>query len=236
MCFGEVPDAGDRQAFEVSLILYAEHSFNASTFTARVVTSTHVRHLQRGHRRDRRAQGSAARRRQRGRHARHARRSASRPTRGGVAARQARPQGEDHGLRPPRLQARRLPRADHEGRRSGTSPRHTTARTLDGASTTSSRRRCSTPPGIKPNLDFPTGPAYHLMGFDIEMFTPIFVMSRITGWTAHIIEQAAVQRADPSAQRIHGCSAAVRCGLTLAQRRPRAVSVTVSCPGGALPR
>ena len=45
--------------------------------------------------------------------------------------------------------------------------------------------------GIKPNLDFPTGPAYHLMGFDIGCFTPIFVISRITGWTAHIIEQTA---------------------------------------------
>ncbi len=44
---------------------------------------------------------------------------------------------------------------------------------------------------IKPNLDFPTGPAYYLMGFDIPCFTPIFVMSRITGWTAHIMEQAA---------------------------------------------
>ena len=30
-----------------------------------------------------------------------------------------------------------------------------------------------------------------LMGFDIGSFTPIFVMSRITGWTAHIMEQAA---------------------------------------------
>lgn len=29
------------------------------------------------------------------------------------------------------------------------------------------------------------------MGFDIPMFTPLFVMSRITGWTAHIIEQTA---------------------------------------------
>jgi len=44
---------------------------------------------------------------------------------------------------------------------------------------------------IKPNLDFPTGPAYYLMGFDIPSFTPLFVMSRITGWTAHIIEQTA---------------------------------------------
>lgn len=43
--------------------------------------------------------------------------------------------------------------------------------------------------GIHPNLDYPAGPAYHLMGFDIAAFTPIFVMSRITGWTAHISEQ-----------------------------------------------
>jgi citrate synthase len=42
---------------------------------------------------------------------------------------------------------------------------------------------------IHPNLDFPTGPAYYLMGFDIPVFTPLFVLSRITGWTAHIIEQ-----------------------------------------------
>jgi citrate synthase len=42
---------------------------------------------------------------------------------------------------------------------------------------------------IHPNLDYPVGPAYYLMGFDIPVFTPIFVMSRITGWTAHIIEQ-----------------------------------------------
>ena len=43
--------------------------------------------------------------------------------------------------------------------------------------------------GIYPNLDFPAGPAYYLMGFEIPMFTPIFVVSRITGWTAHVIEQ-----------------------------------------------
>jgi citrate synthase len=43
-------------------------------------------------------------------------------------------------------------------------------------------------------LDFPTGPAYYLMGFDIDMFTPLFVMSRITGWCAHIQEQLANNR------------------------------------------
>ncbi len=42
---------------------------------------------------------------------------------------------------------------------------------------------------IHPNLDYPVGPAYYLMGFEIPIFTPIFVMSRITGWAAHVIEQ-----------------------------------------------
>jgi citrate synthase len=45
--------------------------------------------------------------------------------------------------------------------------------------------------GIQPNLDYPSGPAYHLMGFDTATFTPIFVAARITGWTAHIMEQLA---------------------------------------------
>lgn len=45
--------------------------------------------------------------------------------------------------------------------------------------------------GIHPNLDYPAGPTYHLMGFDTPTFTPIFVASRVTGWTAHIMEQNA---------------------------------------------
>ena len=45
--------------------------------------------------------------------------------------------------------------------------------------------------GIQPNLDYPAGPTYHLMGFDTPTFTPIFVASRVTGWTAHILEQNA---------------------------------------------
>src|SRR4051794_35731199 len=40
MCFGKIPEREVLKAFDVSMILYAEHSFNASTFTARVVTST----------------------------------------------------------------------------------------------------------------------------------------------------------------------------------------------------
>ena len=40
MCFGKVPDKDIVKAFDVSLILYAEHSFNVSTFTARTITSS----------------------------------------------------------------------------------------------------------------------------------------------------------------------------------------------------
>jgi citrate synthase/2-methylcitrate synthase len=44
---------------------------------------------------------------------------------------------------------------------------------------------------IKPNLDYPSGPAYDLMGFDTSLFTPLFIAARITGWTAHVREQLA---------------------------------------------
>ena len=45
--------------------------------------------------------------------------------------------------------------------------------------------------GLHPNLDYPAGPVYHLIGFDTAMFTPIFVAARLPGWTAHIAEQLA---------------------------------------------
>jgi len=43
--------------------------------------------------------------------------------------------------------------------------------------------------GLYPNLDFPVASAYALMSIPVPLYTPIFVMSRITGWCAHIIEQ-----------------------------------------------
>jgi len=40
-----------------------------------------------------------------------------------------------------------------------------------------------------PNLDFYSAPAYHFLGIPTPLFTPIFVMARVTGWSAHIMEQ-----------------------------------------------
>ena len=47
---------------------------------------------------------------------------------------------------------------------------------------------------LYPNLDFPVCVAYYLMKLPIPLYTPLFVMSRITGWSAHIIEQLANNR------------------------------------------
>jgi 2-methylcitrate synthase len=43
--------------------------------------------------------------------------------------------------------------------------------------------------GLYPNLDFYTAVAYLLMGIPTDLYTPLFVCSRITGWCAHVIEQ-----------------------------------------------
>ncbi len=47
---------------------------------------------------------------------------------------------------------------------------------------------------IHPNVDFPCGMTYYVMDIPIDQYTPIFVASRITGWSAHIMEQHANNR------------------------------------------
>lgn len=43
--------------------------------------------------------------------------------------------------------------------------------------------------GLKPNVDFYSASTYHYLGIPRDLFTPIFAMSRVTGWTAHVLEQ-----------------------------------------------
>ena len=42
--------------------------------------------------------------------------------------------------------------------------------------------------GIFPNVDFYSGIIYNLLGFPKEVFTPIFAIARVVGWTAHVLE------------------------------------------------
>ncbi|MCH5643614.1 MULTISPECIES: bifunctional 2-methylcitrate synthase/citrate synthase [unclassified Gordonia (in: high G+C Gram-positive bacteria)] len=188
MCFGEVPDPVIVKAFEKSMVLYAEHSFNASTFAARVVTSTQS---------DIYSAVTAAIGALKG------------SLHGG--ANEAvmydmieidRPENARSWLNAKLDRKDKVMGFGHRVYKNGDSRVPTMKAALEDVSHHVGDERwlgiyaeleavMGERTGIKPNLDFPTGPAYYLMGFDIASFTPIFVMSRITGWTAHIMEQVA---------------------------------------------
>jgi citrate synthase/2-methylcitrate synthase len=186
MTFGEEPSDVAAEVFRISMVLYAEHSFNASTFTARVITST----LADLHSAVVGAIGAL-----------------KGPLHGGAneavmhifdeigsadraeawldqALREKRKiMGFGHRVykhgdsRVPTMEAamRRLI-AEHDADEL-LALYETLAAAMDDRK------------DIKPNLDYPSGPAYHLLGFDTLTFTPLFVASRVTGWTAHIMEQ-----------------------------------------------
>jgi citrate synthase len=47
---------------------------------------------------------------------------------------------------------------------------------------------------LNPNVDFYSAPRYYTLGIPIDLYTPIFAVSRMSGWTAHILEQYANNR------------------------------------------
>jgi len=47
---------------------------------------------------------------------------------------------------------------------------------------------------LPPNLDWPSARLYHYLGLPVELYTPLFVVSRVAGWSAHVIEQLANNR------------------------------------------
>ena len=188
MCFGEIPKPEVIKAFDVSLILYAEHSFNCSTFATRVITSSESDMYSavcggigalKGP-----LHGGA------NEYVMHMLKEIEEPA---VAekwmldalASKKKVMGFGHRVyksgdsRVPTMKKYALLMAEATGQKkwmeiSGILERVTLEQK-----------------NIHPNLDFPAGPAYYMMGFEIEMFTPIFVMARITGWAAHIMEQTA---------------------------------------------
>jgi len=189
MCFGEVPAPEVVKCFDISMTLYAEHSFNASTFTSRVIASSlsGIYSAVTG------AIGSL-----------------KGPLHGGAneaVMDMLKEVGTAEGAEAWMLDAlatkKKIMGFGHRVYRSGDSrvPTMTDAfeKMVDIIDTDEAKKYWKMSrildktmvdaKGIYPNLDFPAGPAYYLMGFEIPMFTPIFVVSRITGWTAHIAEQ-----------------------------------------------
>ena len=48
--------------------------------------------------------------------------------------------------------------------------------------------------GLRPNVDWPSARLYHYLGLRAELYTPLFVVARMAGWSAHVIEQLANNR------------------------------------------
>ncbi|MEM1102622.1 MAG: bifunctional 2-methylcitrate synthase/citrate synthase [Pseudomonadota bacterium] len=194
MCFGEVPAPEIVKCFDISMTLYAEHSFNASTFTARTIVSS-TSDIYSG------VTGAIG--------------SLKGPLHGGAneaVMHMLKEVGAPDKAKDWMLDAlatkKKIMGFGHRVYRSGDSrvPTMTNAyeRMVEVIGTDEARNYWNmsrildetmvAEKGIYPNLDFPAGPAYYLMGFEIPMFTPIFVISRITGWTAHIMEQLAANK------------------------------------------
>ena len=191
MCFGKVPNKDIVKAFDVSLILYAEHSFNVSTFTARTITSS----LSDIHGA---VTGAIA--------------SLKGPLHGGANEEVMHMMNK---IKKPENALKWINNAldnkdvvmgfGHRVYKSGDS-RVPTMREYFGKVAKIKKDKkfekiydivekvMIERKNIHPNVDYPTGPTYHLMGFDTDFFTPIFVISRITGWSAHIIEQHAANK------------------------------------------
>ncbi len=191
MIFGKVPAPEVIKAFEVSMILYAEHGFNASTFTTRVITSSQSDIYSA-------VVGGIG--------------SLKGPLHGGAneaVMHMLLEVGEPSGAKEWMLTALREKRVvmgfGHRVYKNGDSRVPTMTKYMRKMADFTGNKKwleisdtlaatMIEQKKIHPNLDFPSGPAYYMMGFDIDMFTPFFVMARITGWTAHILEQQANNR------------------------------------------
>ena len=188
MLRGEKPSEREARIFDVCLILHADHELNASTFTARVVAGTLA---------DMYAAVTAAIG------------ALSGPLHGGANTNVMKTlleigSGEnvESFIRKALAEKRKImgfghavyktedPRATHlrhfskeMGETAGESKWYEMSRKIEEVM----RRE----KGLYPNVDFFSASTYYMMGIPLDLYTPIFAVSRISGWTGHILEQYA---------------------------------------------
>ncbi|MEW6753338.1 MAG: citrate/2-methylcitrate synthase [Candidatus Latescibacterota bacterium] len=183
---GEVPDALPAHLLDLTMVLYAEHEFNASTFTARVIASTlsdmtsavvgaigALKGPLHGGANER-----SMAQMQRFRSAEEARTWVR-----GALARKEKVMGFGH---------RVYKHGDHRARILEGELRKLAASKGAGRWMEiydAIREPMVNEKGIHPNMDFPCGLIYYLLGLPLDLYTPLFVAARITGWCAHYIEQ-----------------------------------------------
>jgi|TARA_B100000965_G_scaffold72129_1_gene56958 2-methylcitrate synthase len=186
MMFNKVPDKEIVRAFDISLILYAEHSFNVSTFTARTITSS-LSDLHGA------ITGAIA--------------SLKGPLHGGaneavmhMMKEIGKPEKAKAWIENALAKKKVVMGFGHRVYRTGDSRVPTMKHYMFKVAKLLKKEKYTKMyeilekvmlerKNIHPNVDFPCGPTYYMMGIDIDFYTPIFVMSRITGWSAHIMEQ-----------------------------------------------
>lgn len=186
MLTGERPSPVNVRAFNASLILYAEHEMNASTFTTRVIAST----LSDMH--SAVAGGIGA---------------IKGSLHGGAGEAVMRTLQEigkienvDAFVEKSLAQKRRLMGFGHRVYRAG-DPRAAVLRGLAEEACRQSgqgmwfemavklHERVNRAKGLIPNVDFYSAPLFYVLGIPVDLFTPVIVAGRIGGWTAHLLEQ-----------------------------------------------
>jgi 2-methylcitrate synthase len=194
MLTGERPSGLATRAFDVALILHADHELNASTFAARVAAATLT---------DIHSAIVAAIGTLKG------------PLHGGANAdvmrllleigRDAPPERVEDAVRAKLARKEKIPGFGHRVYHTE-DPRATHLRQMSKELTAKagqpiwyemSQRIEALVKGEKklnPNVDFYSASTYHALGIPVDLFTPIFAVSRISGWTAHVLEQYANNR------------------------------------------